>query len=170
VRICSKCRVEKPLTSYYTSKTDCLGHQRYCKPCASRAAIDWRKESPENKAAAMAAITRWTKNNPQKKYAYQQRWNNKNKARLAALRANQKRLRMHGMRQAQPTWANTFFIREIYHLSRLRTELTGIPHDVDHIIPLKSDLVCGLHCEANLAVVPASVNRKKLNTTWPDMP
>jgi hypothetical protein len=118
----------------------------------------------------MAAITRWTKNNPQKKYAYQQRWNNKNKARLAALRANQKRLRMHGMRQAQPTWANTFFIREIYHLSRLRTELTGIPHDVDHIIPLKSDLVCGLHCEANLAVVPASVNRKKLNTTWPDMP
>ena len=71
---------------------------------------------------------------------------------------------------AKPAWANDFFIREAYHLAKLRTLATGYPWHVDHIVPLKSDLVCGLHVEHNLQVIPASENVRKQNFYWPDMP
>lgn len=63
-----------------------------------------------------------------------------------------------------PVWANKFFIDEIYALARLRTELTGIEWQVDHIIPLRSKIVCGLHTEQNLQVIPAIENARKSNS------
>jgi len=71
---------------------------------------------------------------------------------------------------ATPEWANSFFIEEAYNLAQLRTKITGIPHEVDHLVPLQSKIVCGLHCEYNLQVIPVSVNRSKSNRYWPDMP
>lgn len=52
----------------------------------------------------------------------------------------------------------------------MRTSATAIPWEVDHIVPLNNDLVCGLHCEANLQVIPAIANLSKNNSWWPDMP
>lgn len=48
-------------------------------------------------------------------------------------------------------------------------ELTGVPYDIDHIVPLTSDYVCGLHCPFNLQVIPKSENIDKGNRWWPDM-
>ncbi len=70
---------------------------------------------------------------------------------------------------AVPAWANKFFISEAYHLAKLRTEITGFKWHVDHIVPLQSDLVCGLHVEHNLRVIPARDNLTKNNRWWPDM-
>lgn len=72
--------------------------------------------------------------------------------------------------QATPEWTNEFFIKEIYHLAKIRTETTGIKWHVDHIVPLRSKIVCGLHCEANLRVITSSENISKGNRHWPDMP
>jgi hypothetical protein len=72
--------------------------------------------------------------------------------------------------QAYPSWADDTLIGEFYALARLRTALTGIPWEVDHIVPLNSDLVCGLHWEGNLQVIPAAANLAKSNDWWPDMP
>ena len=80
------------------------------------------------------------------------------------------RRRDAGKLQATPAWANSFFIQEVYHLAKLRTMVTGVIHHVDHIVPLRSKLVCGLHNEFNLQVIPATDNLKKSNTWWPDMP
>lgn len=44
------------------------------------------------------------------------------------------------------------------------------PSEVDHIVPLTSDLGCGLHWEGNLQVIPAAANLAKKNFWWPDMP
>jgi len=67
------------------------------------------------------------------------------------------------VRLATPTWACRSSIEAIY-LERLRKEReTGIPHDVDHIVPIVHPLVCGLHVPANLRVIPARENRQKSN-------
>ncbi len=73
-------------------------------------------------------------------------------------------------RLATPAWADRCAMRVIYEQARRITRETGIQHDVDHIVPLKSKLVCGLHVHCNLRVIPASENAKKNNRYWPDMP
>lgn len=40
---------------------------------------------------------------------------------------------------------------------------TGIPHHVDHIIPLQGENICGLHIPENLQILKATDNRKKGN-------
>lgn len=57
-----------------------------------------------------------------------------------------------------------FFMEEIYSLSRYRTEKTGIQHNVDHIVPLVSDKVCGLHTPCNLRIITETENKRKSNT------
>lgn len=73
-------------------------------------------------------------------------------------------------KQAVPKWANEFFIEEAYHLAALRTKMLGYPWHVDHIVPLQSKLVCGLHVHNNLRVIPGSENLAKGNRYWPQMP
>lgn len=60
--------------------------------------------------------------------------------------------------------------REAYRLCRERTRTTGVRFEVDHIVPLRSKVVCGLHNEHNLRVIPAIENNRKGNRRWPDMP
>lgn len=73
-------------------------------------------------------------------------------------------------KKAMPAWANTFFIAEAYRLAKLREKVCGGKWHVDHIVPLQHKLVCGLHVERNLQVIPAPQNHRKSNTHWPDMP
>lgn len=100
---------------------------------------------------SMAATMKWARNNPEKRKA--------NKARRRACEIN-----------AMPDWADRKLIRTFYEESqRLLTE-TGIVHHVDHIVPLNSPIVCGLHCEFNLQVLKGPENIRKSNRYWPDMP
>jgi 5-methylcytosine-specific restriction endonuclease McrA len=62
-----------------------------------------------------------------------------------------------------PSWANLDAIRQVYIESKLLTTTTGIPHVVDHIIPRKHPLVCGLHNEFNLQILTRKDNSKKSN-------
>jgi len=63
-----------------------------------------------------------------------------------------------------PPWADKNKIQEIYIKAKMLSEETGIPHEVDHIIPSTHPMVCGLHVETNLQVLTKSQNRKKFNT------
>lgn len=85
-------------------------------------------------------------------------------------RAKRKATRRAAEFNATPAWANLFFIGEAYHLAKLREKATGFKWHVDHIVPLNSPLVCGLHVEHNLQVIPARTNLSKSNLAWPDMP
>lgn len=62
-----------------------------------------------------------------------------------------------------PPWANLANIRKIYRDAQEATNSTGVQHHVDHILPIKSKVVCGLHTEANLQILTAEDNMKKSN-------
>lgn len=59
--------------------------------------------------------------------------------------------------QATPVWVDRAELRKIYRE-------TPPGHDVDHIVPLVSDVVCGLHVPCNLQYLPSQDNRRKSNT------
>jgi hypothetical protein len=104
--------------------------------------------------------------NPEKYKQRSQEWRSKTYAERKEMFAEWGAKRR--AREAFPVWADRFIVKEMYDLARRRTQCTGIKWEVDHIVPLQSDLVCGLHVEHNLRVVPASVNRDKGNLRWPD--
>lgn len=69
-------------------------------------------------------------------------------------------------RRAAPAWLSLDQrreIRDIYQRSALLTAGTGIRHEVDHIVPLNGDAVCGLHVPWNLQILTAKENSEKSN-------
>lgn len=67
---------------------------------------------------------------------------------------------------AIPPWLSSEHRSEIqqkYADARKMEAETGVKHHVDHIIPLRSKKVCGLHVPWNLRVIPAKENARKGN-------
>lgn len=64
---------------------------------------------------------------------------------------------------AMPMWYEHEKCKEMYTESIALTKSTGIQHHVDHIVPLRNKLVCGLHCIDNLQILTAEENMKKGN-------
>lgn len=96
----------------------------------------------------------------EKRSAYGRKWRQENPDKQAF-----KALRYHECRRLRvPKWLNHddfWMIREIYDLCKLRSQITGTAHHVDHIIPLQGETVSGLHVPTNLQVIPATDNLKK---------
>lgn len=94
---------------------------------------------------------------------YQKAWKDKN---LLWVRADTKaRRRKH--RQATPKWLNRqqkTDIRAFYQAAITMSKTSGEQYVVDHIWPLRSDSVCGLHVPWNLRVVTQQENLAKSNT------
>lgn len=119
-----------------------------------------------NKERVIARSRNWVAENRGRHEANQAAW----RERMSHLRCSQAAARRAVTKKATPAWANDFFITEAYRLAKLRTKMLGYPWHVDHIVPLNSKLVCGLHVEHNLQVIPGAANIRKQNLHWPDMP
>lgn len=113
----------------------------------------------KHKELRNALSRKWAANNKEHKQLYDKEYRIANLGKMNAKYTRRKIAKF----QASPKWANEFFIEEIYDLAKLREKYTGIKWHVDHIVPLKHSLVCGLHVEHNLQVIPAAENLKKSN-------
>lgn len=173
-KICSKCREEKPISAFSpVGRMDIFnrdGLWPYCKECRNtkfreeRAkksllhppkpklsdeekrenAREWRSR---NKEKISEKFARWRVDNKEKISARQSDWFQKNKGRVAEYRTRRKRM----MFQQTPKWADIRAMQKIY-ADRDEFRSAGINASVDHIVPLRGVLVCGLHCEHNLTI------------------
>jgi len=93
---------------------------------------------------------------------YRNTWKENN---IVQVRADTKaRRRKH--REATPPWLTRkqkTEIRQIYQIAITMTKTTGEQYVVDHIVPLRSPDVCGLHVPWNLRVITQEENLKKSN-------
>jgi hypothetical protein len=149
----------------------------------------WRLNNPEkmqacrekwistgdNKEKRRSSINAWQQKNREKVREDTRKWRELNKDKMRALIAawggrNPDKLRAYVRRrqaakiQAVPAWADTEAIIRIYK------KAVQMRAHVDHIVPLRSKVVCGLHVANNLQLLTASENAAKGNRHWPDMP
>lgn len=136
------------------------------------ATLKWQKANPEK---AREKSAKWNRDNPEKMRALKEKWARENPGKERETRARwrkenpEKQRAKEASRRSQklkaiPSWANKDAILQIYQRAK------ELDHHVDHIVPLKSKLVCGLHCEANLQTLAPLENLLKGNRYWPDMP
>jgi hypothetical protein len=113
-------------------------------------------------ANRLAVIARAQARPTEEKRAYRDAWKVNN---LTAVRADTKnRRRKH--RQATPPWLTRrqkTEMRAMYQIAITMSKTTGERYVVDHIWPLRSDFVSGLHVPWNLRVVTQAENGLKSN-------
>lgn len=191
-KCCRKCGEVKPLSDFPL----CRGKPRArCNPCHVSDVNEWQKKNRDKTKANQVRFRdrqraatgrekfkpmlpevalervkqhkrKWREAHPDRLEAARKRWIENNKPKVM------ERTRRYQARKlsAVPGWADKEQMADLYKIARDLTAATGISVEVDHIVPLQSHLVCGLHCEDNLRVLRASVNRAKRNHHWPDMP
>jgi hypothetical protein len=198
LKLCKKCGLEKPFSDFFKDKNAKHGVGGNCKVCKLAYAADRHKASyipkvrkqPQDRVeitrrsyakhrdATLARrresgredVRQWQAANPEKVLKYKLQWKQNNPHKLSA----GSRKRNAAKLIATPSWAASEFeelvMAEMYSLAKMRSEVTGFMWHVDHKVPLISGVVCGLHCSANLQVIPAKTNLSKSNTYWEHMP
>lgn len=193
--LCRHCNTMKPRDDFVDSPTSSTGKKSRCGSCRStqyqNLPVDVRKkkveavreykalypekvklvqdrcrERPDAKRKRLERQKRYSDTNKEKlsekNRSYRKRHKSKMSAKSSARRASKL--------LATPQWADQQKILEFYAASQLLSMLTGEWFNVDHIVPLVSDKVCGLHCEYNLRVITRDENLRKGNRYWDDMP
>ena len=120
-------------------------------------ASKWQKENIKQKREIRA---KWRDTNREQHNAYNREYfaNNKDK------RATYEAKRRATILQRTPSWdSDAHLIIAKYQLAAMLSQASGIPHHVDHIIPLQGKNVSGLHVFSNLRVIPGADNVKKSN-------
>lgn len=150
----------------------------------------------ENREKCLAATAASVAKNPEKKRLQVAKWQEENKdhvrevakryreshneeirSRIKRWRAENRRMvadkelrRTARIREATPPWADMDAIRNIYQEAAEMRASTGMDYEVDHIVPIGSKMVQGLHIALNLRIVTSKVNKEKGQWKWPDMP
>lgn len=192
-KLCSVCLGVFPKADFNKRAASPDGLQPLCRKCQARKHKDYAARHPEKNRAA---VRRYAASKPEQRRQSSREYARRNKEKISAYRSMYRRQnedkafssyrryyalkpeifnanvakRRASQARAIPAWADHAKIREVYKEAKRLTLTTGVPHDVDHIVPLTSKIVCGLHVSANLEILPETENKSKGNRRWPDMP
>lgn len=182
---CKQC-VKERATRWYKANSDRAKKRisTYAKANPEKVKAWKEKHFEKNREKILLKSSEYCEKYPERRSESRRKWNDANRQRISEVsaawqKANRSKCAAAWARynaaklKATPAWANTFFIEEIYDLAQRRSKLKTGGHakwHVDHIVPLISKRVCGLHVEHNLRVIPGSDNMRKGNRIWPDMP
>lgn len=186
-KTCNTCGQGFPRSEFFKDSSKPDGLRKSCKTCTNkshRSYVDKNREFVASYKAAWwlpraeklreAARANYKKNAEHAKFVVSQ-WAKANREKVRAIKRKWKRLNPEYERldaaarrlvagRATPVWADLGAILRVYD----EAKSNGLT--VDHIVPLRSSLVCGLHCPDNLRAIPLSENASKGNRHWPDMP
>lgn len=194
-KFCHKCESEKPASDFAKNKNRKDGLNGFCKLCVNSYSVgntayklqkieshqlnkernntrtkNWRAE---NKDYAKKYMENWILENKHRKAAADKAWRiaNKDYIRVAYKERMLEKTarRVASKLQAVPKWANKKEIIEIYKKAQALIA-KGIKAEVDHIVPIRSKFVCGLHVIDNLQILTKEQNLIKGNRFWDDMP
>lgn len=176
MKVCRRCSAKKAANEFRHDTRYRDGLSSWCKQCFRENNSKWARENRERlteKAASWRAhnpeawrdtYRRFHNANREKRARDHAKWAKENRGKRNATSAAYKAAKL----RATPPWANRAAIASIYEeAARIQAE-TGVRMHVDHIVPLQHDLVCGLHCQQNLQILPGSVNEAKRNKWSPE--
>ena len=169
-------------THYFTGKPCIRGHiapRKTKGSCVECMKEDWaidnekRKGKPKSEASRAAGRKYYEKNKdavkaranmrpPEERRKHRQKHKEANPELCKALTSVRKRRH----REATPKWITAeqkLAMRKTYLTAMRITKITGDRYVVDHIVPLISPVVCGLHVPWNLRVMTQDENLKKSN-------
>ena len=150
---CRICLVIKSPEEFPPFKRSRSGKLAECRACKNR--------------IASASHRRRYLVDPERFRAANRKWMSENRELMNTYGANRRAAKL----QRMPLWLSREdrkIIKFIYEMARTLTEVTGIPHHVDHELPLRGKLVSGLHVPSNLQILTASENIRKKNKWSPE--
>jgi len=171
MKVCRRCEVERSLTEFRADPRYRGGYASWCRECHRQRNSEWARENRERLTAKSAE---WRAANPEKwreiNIGFKRRnaerlkaehaeWAKENRGKRNATTAKYRAAKL----RATPPWADQDAIRAIYEQAAKLQHETGVRMHVDHIVPLQHEAVCGLHCEANLQILPGALNEAKRN-------
>jgi len=155
MKTCSKCKETKDLLEFDKNRTRVDGLHLYCKSCRKEERKSWYKAHKESQDSRNK---RWKQDNRE---AWNQLTRQAYKRNPGYYKAKSSHRRSCELK-ATPSWSEKELIEKVY------LKATDYGAHVDHIVPLKSEVVCGLHVWANLQLLPPTDNISKGNRFWPD--
>jgi hypothetical protein len=168
---CNRCGQSRPLAAFYKDKKAKDGHTSRCKECDR----EYQKISPTRAATRKRSADKYrdARNQAAREQSKQKRID-KYASRFTEQDAyiKYRAARQLAKAAATPVWLSQEDrrkVKDIYAAAAMLQELTCSPYDVDHIVPLQSDVVCGLHVWWNLQAIPQSINAQKRNVFDPSL-
>lgn len=176
---CTKCNIDKQQNCFHRDRKSKTGFRTRCKKCVNTQNAEYSNNNKElirkqnslyykkNKQALDDRVSTWIKDNPDKRRIIRRKSRKKNSANINERLAYRRAMK----RKATPSWLteeDRDKIKLMYKETKRLTLLTGISFHVDHIIPLKGELVSGLHVPNNLQILPYYENSSKRNKFDPN--